>query len=160
MLGSERRESGIERCSPFTHRPAQPLCLTGYMRGKKTGQHSLGFPVTRLGRQQSPLGQSHTTLRHTEQTQIRRCAGQRLLLLVFDMGQHEIRGCSKRRHRIAQAFGGFTKGRMVAALDFVNHVVHLRELGLHHQAVLQRQFAGHKINGLNPVGAFINCGNP
>ena len=94
-----------------------------------------------------------------EQTQIGRRAGQRLIDVFFQIGQHPVRRPRQAVERFFKPHARPAERRIVGGVHRLDDGAQFGEIGLDRLAAKKRQLAGDEIDRLNAVGALVDRGD-
>ena len=94
-----------------------------------------------------------------KQTQIGRRAGQRLIDVFFQIGQHPVRRPRQAVERFFKPHARPAERRIVGGIHRLDDAAQFGEIALDRLAAKKRQLAGDEIDRLNAVGALVDRGD-
>ena len=119
----------------------------------------MGIRIGLLRSCQRHAGQIIAIADGSRQPQIGGGARQAVIGGAGDAGQHPVRGLGHDAKRTIQRLADLRKSRAVKLAAVIGGCLHFGDKAAYDSAALHRQLAGHHVDGLNAVSAFIDGGN-
>ncbi len=150
----------------FRHRKFEPPRASGNMFRKETRCRyprrqcwSLFSAASRCAAS-APRASAAPPRARPNQTQVRSRSGERVVRRSFRRREHESSGALQGVNGFFKASPHRSKCLGIGRFGIGDHGAHVSNLAAYRLAALKRQFTLCEVDRLNPVGSFINGGDP